>query len=241
MEDLNDAGGIQAVMAELAGKKHLNTSLITATGRTLAENLKSAKNTNPEVIRNIDTPHHPYGGLAALFGNLAPEGSIVKQSAVADNMRVHSGPAKVFNSEEEAVLGMKAGKVVSGDVVVIRYEGPKGGPGMREMLVPTATIVGMGLDKNVALITDGRFSGATQGSAIGHVSPEAAEGGPIAALQDGDIIDINIPKKSLSVRLTDKEIADRLKKAVAPKRELKGTLRRYQRSVRSANTGAILD
>ncbi len=241
MEDFDDAGGVQVVIAELAKKGLFNTDLITATGNTFKQNIANVENLDTEVIRPIETPHHPIGGLAALFGNIAPEGSVVKQSAVAEKMLVHSGPAKVFNSEDDAVAAMKAGKIVKGDVVVIRYEGPKGGPGMREMLVPTATIVGMGLGSDVALITDGRFSGATSGAAIGHVSKEAAEGGPIAALRDGDIIEINIPKKSLNVRLSDEEIAKRLKEVKMPDKKYTGALGRYQKLVTSASTGAVLE
>jgi dihydroxy-acid dehydratase len=241
VEDLDEAGGIQVVIKELDKKNLIYGNLITVTGKTIKENISAVVNKDKEVIRSIDHPYHPIGGLAALFGNIAPDGSIVKQSAVAPNMLKHSGPAKVFDSEDDAVAAMKKGKIVKGDVVVIRYEGPKGGPGMREMLVPTATIVGMGLDKDVALITDGRFSGATQGSAIGHISKEAAEGGAIAAIKDGDIIDIDIPNKTLNVRLTDEQIADRLKKAVPPVRKVAGALKRYQKSVTSSSTGAVLD
>ncbi|MDD5456013.1 MAG: dihydroxy-acid dehydratase [Candidatus Margulisbacteria bacterium] len=241
MQDLDDAGGIQAVIAELAKGKLVKTDLITVTGKTIQENIKNAQTRNKEVIRPLKNPYHKIGGLAALFGNIAPEGAIVKQSAVSEKMSVHSGPAKVFDSEDASVEAMKKGKIKKGDVVVIRYEGPKGGPGMREMLVPTATIVGMGLDKDVALITDGRFSGATQGSAIGHVSPEAALGGPIAAIQDGDIIEINVPKKTLNVKLSDKEIKERLKKAKTPKKNYKGCLGRYVKLVKSASTGAVLE
>ena len=218
----------------------VNTSLLTATGFSLKENLVLSRNENEEVIRSANRPYHPIGGLSTLFGNPAPDGSVVKQTAVANSMLVHTGPAKVFDSEDTAVEAMKSGKIVKGDVVVIRYEGPKGGPGMREMLVPTATIVGMGLDQDVALITDGRFSGATQGAAIGHVSPEAAQGGAIAALKDGDMIEINIPEKTLNVRLTDSEISTRLAQAVSPNREYAGTLGRYQKLVGSGSTGAIL-
>ncbi len=241
IEDLDEAGGIQVVIKELAAKGRIHDDLITVTGKTIKENIAHLKNKDTDVIRSMENPYHPIGGLAALFGNIAPEGSIVKQSAVSDKMLKHSGPAKVFDGEDDAVNAMKAGKIVKGDVVVIRYEGPKGGPGMREMLVPTATIVGMGLDKEVALITDGRFSGATQGAAIGHVSKEAAEGGPIAAIQDGDIIDIDIPNKTMNVRLSDEQIKARMADIRTPIRVYQGALHRYQQLVKSASTGAVLD
>ena len=229
------------VIKELLSKGRIHGDLITATGKTIQENVIGLKNKDTDVIRAMDNPYHPIGGLAALFGNIAPDGSIVKQSAVSEKMLRHSGPAKVFDCEDDAVEAMKKGAIVKGDVVVIRYEGPKGGPGMREMLVPTATIVGMGLGNDVALITDGRFSGATSGAAIGHVSKEAAEGGPIAAIKDGDIIDIDIPNKTLNVRLTDAQIAERMKTVTTPIRVYQGALHRYQQLVKSASTGAVLD
>jgi dihydroxy-acid dehydratase len=214
---------------------------MTVTGKTLAENLKDVKVADANVIRPVDNPYNKTGGIAILWGNLAPDGAVVKQGAVAPEMLQHRGPAKVFNSEEEAYQAISTGKIVKGDVVIIRYEGPKGGPGMREMLTPTATIAGMGLDKDVALITDGRFSGATRGASIGHVSPEAAEGGPIAAVRDGDIIEIDIPARKLNVLLDDAEIQERMKEWKRPEPKVQtGYLSRYARLVTSANTGARL-
>ncbi len=241
MEDLNEAGGISAVMAELCKLNLLNTDCMTVTGKTIAENIKGAWNKNKEVIRPVENPYSATGGIAVLKGNLAPDSGVVKRSAVAPEMMVHEGPARVYDCEEDAIAAIKGGKIVEGDVVVIRYEGPKGGPGMREMLNPTSAIVGMGLGSTVALITDGRFSGASRGAAIGHVSPEAAVGGPIALIKDGDIIKINIPANTLDVDISDEEMAAR--RAQWQPREPKvttGYLRRYQTMVTSGNTGAIL-
>ena len=242
MEDLNEADGVYAVMKELADVGLLNLDCMTVTGKTIGENIKNAVNRNPEVIRPIDNPYSKTGGLAVLKGNLAPDGSVVKRSAVVDEMMVHSGPARVFDCEEDAIAAIKSGKIVAGDVVVIRYEGPKGGPGMREMLNPTSAIVGMGLGSSVALITDGRFSGASRGASIGHVSPEAAVGGPIALVQEGDIISINIPELSIQLEVSDEELAKR-KAEWKPKeqKELTGYLKRYAAMVTSGNRGAILD
>ncbi len=241
MEDLNEAGGVYAVMAELAKKDLLNLDCMTVTGKTVGENIKDVKNANPEVIRPIDNPYSQTGGLAVLKGNLAPDGGVVKRSAVVEEMMVHEGPARVFDSEEDAINAIKGGKINEGDVVVIRYEGPKGGPGMREMLNPTSAIVGMGLGSSVALITDGRFSGASRGAAIGHVSPEAAVGGPIALVEEGDIIKINIPQMKLELDVSDEELAKR-KAAWKPRkpRVTEGYLARYQQMVTSGSTGAIL-
>lgn len=242
LQDLYRAGGIMAVMNELDKKRILERALPTVTGRNIYENYKNVQVRNYRVIAPLDKPHHDKGGLAALFGNIAEDGSIVKQSAVASEMMVHSGPAKVFDSEDEAYQAILDKKIKKGDVVVIRYEGPKGGPGMREMLMPTSTIMGMGLDKDVALITDGRFSGATRGAAIGHVSPEAMAGGTIALLKNGDIIDIDIPNKKLNVRLTKAELAKRKAKWKAPKpRITEGYMARYAKMVTSANRGAVLE
>ena len=209
MEELNEAGGIYAVMNELNKKGLLYTDLITATGKTVGENIKGCENKNPEVIRPIDNPYSQTGGIAVLKGNLAVNGSVVKRSAVVPEMMVHEGPARVFDCEEDAIAAIKGGKIVPGDVVVIRYEGPKGGPGMREMLNPTSAIAGMGLGSSVALITDGRFSGASRGASIGHVSPEAALGGNIALVEEGDIIKINIPENTLNVDVSDEVLAER--------------------------------
>jgi len=242
MEDLEGAGGVYAVMKELTKKGLLDTSVLTCTGKTLAENLEGVVNRNPELIRPIENPYSADGGIAVLKGNLAPEGCVVKRSAVAPEMMLHTGPAQVFNSEEEAIEAIYAGKIVPGDVVVIRYEGPKGGPGMREMLNPTSAICGMGLGESVALITDGRFSGATRGPCIGHVSPETSRRGPIAIVQDGDRIDIDIDAGTLHVDLSDGEIARRL--AELPPYQPKvteGYLARYARNVEPAARGAILD
>ena len=241
MEDLEQAGGVYAVMKELTKKGLLDTSLITCTGKTVEENLADVVNRNEEIIRPIDNPFSTSGGIAVLKGNLAPDGCVVKQSAVAPEMMVHEGPARVFNSEEEAIEAIYAGKIVAGDVVVIRYEGPKGGPGMREMLNPTSAIAGMGLDKDVALITDGRFSGATRGASIGHVSPEAASGGPIGLVEEGDIISINIPEKTIELKVADDVLAARKAAWVCPEPKIKtGYLARYARLVSSADKGAIL-
>ncbi|RKD24921.1 dihydroxy-acid dehydratase [Caminicella sporogenes DSM 14501] len=241
MEDLDLAGGIPAVMNELFKKGLINENLITVTGYTVGENIKDKNVKNYKVIRSVDNPYRNKGGLAILRGNLAPDGAVVKESAVAREMLRHEGPAKVFNSEEEAVKAIFNGEIKKGDVVVIRYEGPKGGPGMREMLSPTSAIAGMGLDKDVALLTDGRFSGATRGAAIGHISPEAMEGGLIALLEDGDIIQIDISNKKLDVKLSEEEIKRRREKFVKPKPKVtKGYLARYAKLVTSANTGAVL-
>ena len=241
MEDLNEAGGVWAVMKELADIGLLNTDCMTVTGKTVGENIANAINKNPEVIRPVDNPYTKTGGLAVLKGNLAPDGSVVKRSAVVPEMLVHEGPARVFDSEEDAIAAIKGGKIVEGDVVVIRYEGPKGGPGMREMLNPTSAIAGMGLGSSVALITDGRFSGASRGASIGHVSPEAAVGGPIALVEEGDIISIDIPNYTMTLKVSDEELAAR--KAKWQPREPKvttGYLRRYAAQVTSGNRGAIL-
>ena len=241
MEDLNEAGGVWAVMKELADIGLLNTDCMTVTGKTVGENIKNAVNRDPEVIRPVDNPYSKTGGLAVLKGNLAPDGSVVKRSAVVDEMMVHEGPARVFDCEEDAIAAIKGGKIVEGDVVVIRYEGPKGGPGMREMLNPTSAIAGMGLGSSVALITDGRFSGASRGASIGHVSPEAAVGGPITLVEEGDIIKIDIPNMKLELDVSDEVLAER--KAKWQPREPKvttGYLKRYAALVTSGNRGAIL-
>ena len=242
MEDLNEAGGVYAVMKELSKKDLLNLECMTVTGKTMGENIKNSVNRNPEVIRPIDHPYSETGGLAVLTGNLAPDGGVVKKSAVCDEMMVHEGPARVFDCEEDAIAAIKGGKIVAGDVVVIRYEGPKGGPGMREMLNPTSAIAGMGLGSSVALITDGRFSGASRGASIGHISPEAAVGGPIALVQEGDIISINIPEHSLSLKISDEKMAKR--RAAWQPRQPKvttGYLARYAAMVTSGNRGAVLE
>ena len=242
MEDLDEAGGVYAVMKELADIGLINTECMTVTGNTIGENIKYAYNRNEEVIRPISNPYSKTGGLAVLKGNLAPDGSVVKRSAVVEEMMMHEGPARVFESEEEAIEAIKRGNIVPGDVVVIRYEGPKGGPGMREMLNPTSAIAGMGLGSTVALITDGRFSGASRGASIGHVSPEAAVGGPIALVKEGDIISINIPEMTLNVKVSDEELENR-RKVWKPKEigEVTGYLKRYQAMVTSGNRGAILE
>ncbi|MGP1612266.1 MAG: dihydroxy-acid dehydratase [Catonella sp.] len=242
MEDLNEAGGVYAVMKELADIGLINTECMTVTGKTIGENIKHAYNRDEEIIRPVSNPFSKTGGLAVLKGNLAPDGSVVKRSAVVEEMMVHEGPARVFNSEEEAITAIKGGKIVPGDVVVIRYEGPKGGPGMREMLNPTSAIAGMGLGSTVALITDGRFSGASRGASIGHVSPEAAVGGPIALIKEGDIISINIPEMTLNMKVSDEELEER-RKTWKPKDsgEITGYLKRYQAMVTSGNRGAILE
>lgn len=242
MEDLNEAGGVYAVMKELADIGLLNTECMTVTGKTIGENIANAVNLNPEVIRTVDNPYSKTGGLAVLKGNLAPDGSVVKRSAVVAEMMVHEGPARVFDCEEDAIAAIKGGKIVAGDVVVIRYEGPKGGPGMREMLNPTSAIAGMGLGSSVALITDGRFSGASRGASIGHVSPEAAVGGPIALVEEGDIISIDIPGLKLEVKVPDEVLAER--RAKWQPREPKvttGYLSRYRELVTSGNRGAVLE
>ncbi len=242
MEDLNEAGGVYAVMKELMDAGLLNTDCMTVTGKTVGENIKDADNKNPEVIRTLDNPFSKTGGLAVLKGNLAPDGSVVKRSAVVPEMMVHEGPARVFDCEEDAIDAIKSGKIVAGDVVVIRYEGPKGGPGMREMLNPTSAIAGMGLGSTVALITDGRFSGASRGASIGHVSPEAAVGGPIALVEEGDTIAIDIPNMKLELKVSDEELAKR-KSAWTPRepRVTTGYLARYEKMVTSGNRGAILE
>ena len=242
MEDLNEAGGIYAVLNELTKKNLLHTDVMTVTGHTMAENIRGCINKNPDIIRPIDQPYSETGGIAVLKGNLAPDRCVVKRSAVAKEMLVHRGPANVFNSEEEAIAAITGGKIVKGDVVVIRYEGPAGGPGMREMLSPTSAIAGMGLDKDVALITDGRFSGATRGAAIGHVSPEAVNGGTIAYVQDGDIISIDIPNHSIQLEVSDEELAERKKTTkILVKENLTGYLKRYSKMVSSADKGAIIN
>lgn len=241
IEDLNMAGGIQAVLKELARKSGLiDPDCLTVTGRTVGENIASARDADGQVIRTLETPHHAQGGLAVLFGNLAPDGCVVKQSAVVDKMLVHEGPARVFDSEEDATTAIMDGRIKKGDVLVIRYEGPKGGPGMREMLTPTSALAGMGLDSTVALITDGRFSGGSRGAAIGHVSPEAMEGGPIAVVKEGDTITIDIPKKKIGLKLDAGEIQNRLSGWNRPAPKItRGYMARYADQVSSANTGAI--
>lgn len=242
MEDLNEAGGVHAVMKELADIGLLHTECMTVTGATLGENIKNAVNRNPEVIRTVDNPYSKTGGLAVLKGNLAPDGSVVKRSAVVEEMMVHEGPARVFECEEDAIAAIKGGRIVAGDVVVIRYEGPKGGPGMREMLNPTSAIAGMGLGSSVALITDGRFSGASRGASIGHVSPEAAVGGPIALVEEGDIISIDIPHMKLDMKVSEEELAARRAKWQPREPEVTtGYLARYREMVTSGNRGAILE
>lgn len=242
MEDLNEAGGVYAVMNELTKKDLLYTDLMTVTGKTVGENIAGCVNKNPEVIRPIENPYSETGGIAVLKGNLAPDSGVVKRSAVVPEMMVHEGPARVFDCEEDAIEAIKSGKIVAGDVVVIRYEGPKGGPGMREMLNPTSAIAGMGLGSSVALITDGRFSGASRGASIGHVSPEAAVGGPIALVQEGDIISINIPENTLNVKVSDEEMAERAAKwQPREPRVTTGYLSRYRELVTSGNRGAILE
>ena len=242
MEDLNEAGGVYAVMNELLEAGLLNPDCMTVTGKTIGENVKGCVNKNPEVIRPIDNPYSKTGGLAVLKGNLAPDGGVVKRSAVAEEMMVHEGPARVFDCEEDAIAAIKGGRIVDGDVVVIRYEGPKGGPGMREMLNPTSAIAGMGLGSTVALITDGRFSGASRGASIGHVSPEAAVGGPIALVEEGDIISINIPEMKLDIKVSDEEMAARRAKWQPRQPKVTtGYLARYASMVTSGNRGAILE
>ena len=241
MEQLNEAGGVYAVMNELDKKGLLNTDCMTVTGKTVKENIANAVNLDPEVIRPIDNPYSETGGIAVLKGNIAPDGGVVKRSAVVPEMMVHEGPARVFDCEEDAIAAIKGGKIIEGDVVVIRYEGPKGGPGMREMLNPTSAIAGMGLGSSVALITDGRFSGASRGASIGHISPEAAVGGPIALIEEGDIIAIDIPANTLNVKVSDEELEKR-KAAWTPKepRVKDGYLARYANMVTSGSNGAIL-
>ncbi len=241
MEDLNEAGGVYAVMHELTKRGLLNTDCITVTGHTIGENIEGCEILDTDTIRPIDNPFSETGGIAVLKGNLAPEGSVVKRSAVLPEMLVHEGPARVFDSEEEAQAAINAGKIKAGDVVVIRYEGPKGGPGMREMLNPTSAIMGMGLGSSVALITDGRFSGATRGACIGHVSPEAASGGMIGVVEEGDIISINIPENRIELKVDEAVLEERMKNFVPKKKELSGYLRRYAALVSSGASGAILN
>jgi dihydroxy-acid dehydratase len=240
VQDLYEAGGVQAVMKELSKKNLLHLDLITATGKTVKENIENANIRDNDVIRSIDNPYSASGGIAVLRGNLAPDGAVVKRSAVAQEMLVHNGPARVFNSEEDAIDAIYNGKISKGDVIIIRYEGPRGGPGMREMLSPTSAIAGMELDKHVALITDGRFSGATRGASIGHASPEAMEGGPIAVVKEGDIIKIDIPNGKLDMEISEEEIRARMKEWKAPEPKItKGYLGRYAKLVSSASTGAV--
>ncbi len=241
MEDLNEAGGVHAVLKELEALGLIDTSVMTCTGKTMAENLQGIVNLDEEVIRKPENAFGKTGGIAVLKGNLAPDGCVVKRAAVAPEMLVHEGPAKVFESEEECIAAIYGGKIVKGDVVVIRYEGPAGGPGMREMLSPTSAIAGMGLDKDVALITDGRFSGATRGASIGHVSPEAVSGGTIAYVQNGDIISIDIPNYSITLNVSDEELAKRKAATVLKKKEVGGYLKRYAAQVSSADKGAIIN
>ncbi|MES0350503.1 MAG: dihydroxy-acid dehydratase [Desulfobacteria bacterium] len=241
IQDLDRAGGVSAVMKEISRKRLIHTNCLTVTGQTVRENIKRSRIRDKSVIRPLERPYHKQGGLAVLFGNLAPSGCVVKQSAVVRDMLRHEGPACVFDSEEEATPAIMGGRIKKGDVVIIRYEGPKGGPGMREMLVPTSAIAGMGLDADVALITDGRFSGGTRGAALGHVSPEAMEGGPIAIVQDGDRIAIDIPKRRITLKVPDKEIEARLSKWRRPKAKIsKGYMARYARMVSSGGEGAVV-
>jgi len=242
MEDLNEAGGVYAVLAELASENLIHTDVMTCTGKTLGENISGAINKNKDIIRPIENPYSKTGGIAVLRGNLAKDGCVVKRSAVAEEMMKHKGPARVFDSEEEAIAVIRSGSIKAGDIVVIRYEGPAGGPGMREMLSPTSAIAGMGLDKEVALITDGRFSGATRGAAIGHISPEAANGGTIAYVKDGDIISIDIPNHSINLEVSDEELENRKKTMeIKVKTGLTGYLKRYSKMVSSADKGAIIN
>lgn len=242
MEDLNEAGGVYAVLKELTKLGLLDTDVMTCTGKTLGENIENAQNKDTETIRTVENPYSKTGGIAVLRGNIAPDGCVVKRSAVAPEMLVHEGPAKVYDSEEEAIAAIYAGKIEKGDVVVIRYEGPAGGPGMREMLSPTSAIAGMGLDKDVALITDGRFSGATRGASIGHISPEAVSGGIIAYVKDGDVISINIPEYSIELKVSDEEIEERKKTMeIKHKTDIGGVLARYANQVSSADKGAVIN
>ncbi|NWF94387.1 MAG: dihydroxy-acid dehydratase [Syntrophaceae bacterium] len=241
LQQLHQAGGIPGLMVELSRRNLIHLDAMTVTGKTVGDNLKGKKNRDPEIIRPIENPYHTTGGLAVLFGNLAPQGAVVKRSAVDDAMLKHKGPARVFDSEEEALRMILDGKIQKGEVVVIRYEGPKGGPGMREMLAPTSAIAGVGRDRDVALLTDGRFSGGSRGAAIGHISPEAAEGGPIAAVQNGDMIEIDIPGKKLNLLIPEEELKKRLSRWKPPKKDLKGYLKRYAKLVQSANTGATFE
>ena len=241
MEDLDQAGGVYGVMKELTKKNLLDLSVMTCTGKTMGENLKTAQNRDPSIIRPVENPYSQSGGIAVLKGNLAVDGCVVKQSAVAPEMMVHEGPARVFNSEEEAIEAIYGKQIRPGDVVVIRYEGPKGGPGMREMLNPTSAICGMGLGESVALLTDGRFSGATRGASIGHISPEAAAGGTIALVEEGDLISIDIPNCKIELKVSDEELQKRRAAWVCPEPKIKsGYLLRYAKLVSSADKGAIL-
>lgn len=240
MEDLNEAGGIYAVMKEISKLGLLNLDCMTVTGKTVGENIKNSVNKNPEVIRTVDNPYSRTGGIAVLKGNIAPDSCVVKRSAVVTEMLQHEGPARVFDCEEDAIAAIKGGKIVAGDVVVIRYEGPKGGPGMREMLNPTSAIAGMGLGSSVALITDGRFSGASRGASIGHVSPEAAAGGPIGLVEEGDIISIDINANTINMKVSDEELARRRANWTPKVKEVTGYLKRYRKLVTSADKGAIL-
>ena len=241
MEDLDRAGGVGAVMKELTRKRLIHTECITVTGKPVKENIRDVKIRDKSVIRPLERPYHKQGGLAVLFGNLAPSGGVVKQSAVVRRMLRHEGPARVFDSEEQATSAIMAGKIKKGDVVIVRYEGPKGGPGMREMLVPTSAIAGMGLDADVALITDGRFSGGTRGAAIGHVSPKAMEGGAIAVVNEGDRIAINIAERRITLKVPEEEIKNRLSRWRPPKAKIsKGYMQRYARMVSSAGEGAVV-
>ncbi|MFN3406410.1 MAG: dihydroxy-acid dehydratase [Caldimicrobium sp.] len=239
--ELHEAGGITAVMKELSKIGLIDVNALTVSGKTVGEIIAKAENRNPEVLRPIENPYSTEGGIAILYGNLAPEGAVVKTNAVLPEMMKHKGPARVFNSEEEAYEAILSGKIKEGDVVVIRYEGPKGGPGMREMLSPTSAIIGMGLGKSVALLTDGRFSGGTQGACIGHISPEAAEGGPIALVEEGDLIEIDIPNRTLNLLVSEEELTKRKKKWKPPKKNLSGVLNKYYKLVKSGSTGAILE
>jgi dihydroxy-acid dehydratase len=241
MEDLDEAGGVYAVMNELSKKGLLHEECITVTGKTVGENIAGCANRDTSIIRPIDEPYSETGGIAVLRGNLAPDGSVVKRAAVAPEMLVHEGPARVFESEEEAQEAIDAGRINPGDVVVIRYEGPKGGPGMREMLNPTSAIMGMGLGTSVALITDGRFSGATRGACVGHVSPEAADGGPIGVVREGDIISIDIPACKIELKVSDEELAERMAAFKPKTKELSGYLKRYASLVSSGASGAVLN
>jgi len=241
LQDLHRAGGIPALMAELSRKNMIHGDVLTVTGKTVRENMRGKKSLNSDVIRPLERPYHATGGLVALFGNLAPEGAVVKRSAVDESMLKHKGPARVFDSEEEALQIILARRIKRGEVIVIRYEGPRGGPGFREMLAPTSAMVGVGRDCDVALLTDGRFSGGSRGAAIGHISPEAAEGGPIAAVRNGDQIEIDIPRKKLNLLISKEEMKKRLSTWKPPKKNLKGYLKRYAKLVTSANTGATFE
>jgi len=241
LQQLDEAGGVPAVISELTNKNIIHTDVMTVTAKTLGENLAKVKIRDHEIIRSIDNPYHAMGGIAVLYGNLAPDGAVVKQSAVADEMLIHEGPARIFNSEAEAQSAILGNKIKAGDVVVIRYCGPKGGPGMPEMLSPTSAIIGMGLGKSVALLTDGRFSGGTQGACLGHISPEAAEGGPIALVEEGDIIAIDIPAKTIEIKVNEEELGSRRQKWQPPEpRITSGYVARYAKLVTSGSTGAVL-